>query len=349
MSDEVLLNRYRILDKFADGGMSHVFKSEDLNLERLVAIKFVNSLDFSNLINKELELLLRMRSKHVVEVYDVVGLNGHAGIVMEYISGHDLFNLDIQKYTERDFLILFWQMCSGVKDIHSSGFSHRDLKPNNMKVDSEGILKIFDFGISKDSENPLTVGFKGTFGFAAPEMLESNLIDKPIDIYALGIIFIFLLNKRNLQLEGYFFKIDEQHFENDFFTKYPSLKTLFHKAINYDPRLRPEIDEIKSEFDKLLLENMHMALAVHDGKQHFLHQGNRSVTLNYGSIASCEVHYTGSSFVLRNVKGEVMVNRKVPVEGEVIPFCCVIALGLPQRKSERKFVTFDISNPEVIL
>lgn len=349
MSDLVLLNRYRMLEKFTDGGMSHVFKSEDINLERLVALKFVSSLDFANTINKELEMLLRMRSKHVVEVYDVVKFDGHTGIVMEYISGQDLFNLNIEKYGERDFLLLFWQIVSGVNDIHSAGLVHRDLKPNNMKVDQEGILKIFDFGISKDTKNPLTLGFKGTFGFAAPEMLENNIIDLPVDIYALGITMIFLINRRDLQLDGYFFRIAEEHYANTFFEKYPSIKRIVQKAIDNDPNKRPKIKEIKTELDALLLENMHVALAVHEGKQHFLHQGNRSVSLKYGEIGSCEVHYTGRVFELKNVKGEVMVNRKIPTEGEVIPFSCVIALGNPARKSDRKYVTFDISNPEVVL
>src|SRR6185312_10815437 len=98
----------------------------------------------------ELAALSAIRSKHVVQVYDVVrAADGSIkAVVEEYLSGDDIEGKPAPKDT-RTTLDLLYPIAAGIADIHAHGRVHRDIKPGNMKRDADGCLKIFDFGLAK--------------------------------------------------------------------------------------------------------------------------------------------------------------------------------------------------------
>jgi serine/threonine-protein kinase len=188
--------RYLPNGSSASGGFGSVIYCQDTHLDRPVAIKFIKEDSEKHRLIDELNALMCLRSKHVVQVYDRInGENDTIGIVEEYIEGDDLFISKFPQTSYENYLKTIWQIASGIADIHEVRVIHRDIKPNNMKFDQEGIVKIFDFGLSRDDgAKAVTQGFKGTFGFAAPELIESGLVafTKAVDTYAFGATAIVL-------------------------------------------------------------------------------------------------------------------------------------------------------------
>src|SRR5439155_1289086 len=128
------------------------------------------------------------------QIFDVVIVppDNNIGIVQEYVPGDDVRKLaKTWMPTPADYLHKLYQIASGIADIHAVGQIHRDIKPINMKVDAEGLVKIFDFGLSREhtADKAHTFGFKGTRGYAAPELYGDG--DRPftpaVDTYAFGV------------------------------------------------------------------------------------------------------------------------------------------------------------------
>jgi len=180
-------------DEFSGGGMSNAIVCTDRHLDRLVLVK---SLDFGvdeKRLLDEIAALSSIRSKHVVQIYDVLrDKDGKlAAIVEEYLPGADL-NSKIPISDPEEVMRIGYAIACGITDIHERGRVHRDIKPNNMKFDGENCLKIFDFGLSRsDDMEAKTVGTVGTKGYLAPELCaddEDDTIEfsQPIDVYAYG-------------------------------------------------------------------------------------------------------------------------------------------------------------------
>ena len=189
-------DRYEPDGEIKSGGFGNVVFCEDQHLSRRVAIKFIQDpSDYKRLLD-EINALLQLRSKHVVQVYDIIeGQDGDIGIVEEFIDGDDLWNHSFPKASIENYLKTLWQISSGIADIHDSGIIHRDIKPNNMKLDDEGIIKIFDFGLAREEGlQAKTKGFLGTQGFAAPELYKTETVpfSKAVDVYAFGAAAYFL-------------------------------------------------------------------------------------------------------------------------------------------------------------
>lgn len=355
--NELLLpTRYIASEEKKQGGFGSVYTFKDLNLDRDVAIKVTQKKSELKRLGDEISALLKLRSKHVVQVYDVVmGIEDNFGIVMEYINGNDLFEIKLSDFSHLERLKLLWQICCGINDIHEVGIIHRDIKPNNMKLDDEGILKIFDFGLSRESEvNAKTQGFKGTFGFAAPEQYSNGDINftKAVDVYAFGVMALYIFTG-NVPLE---LQKIPPHYNPDFFINIPELsksdhlKDLLASCLNLNPMTRPEISDIKNELSKALLFNKHQAVAVINGNTNFLDQTSPRVNLQLPGIGSFEIHYSGYDFWIKNAVGEIYMNNIHISTDQVLVGSCVVALGSAARSPrERSFVTFDVSTPEVAI
>ena len=274
---------------------------------------------------------------------------------MEYINGEDLFQSKYHTRTNIHLLKVLWQIASGIADIHDAGLIHRDIKPNNMKLDSENIVKIFDFGLSRSTgSDAVTVGFVGTPGFSAPEQFTHDEVafTSAVDVYAFGIMALYLATGNiptilRTMPPG---RMPVGAFNCDYLNSFPILQLLFERCLEHAFDDRPSIYEIRDEIGKYLLFNKHQAIAVMDGRSHVLNSSVRRVQLGLGSIGSFEIHYDGFNFLLQNVVGEVFVNNSPAQSNNKIPGACVVGLGERGRHySDRRFVTFDVSNPEVTL
>ena len=350
----LITDRYKNIGSAHPGGMASVYPCHDSILDRKVAIKVMPGSANHRRARDEISALLKMRSKHVVQIYDILRDNSDdLAIVQEYISGRDLFEAETAPKDANEYLKLIWQISSGIADIHSLDVIHRDIKPNNMKIDSEGLVKIFDFGLSRN-EGPqaATVGFVGTRGFAAPELYAHNsTFTKAVDTYAFGATALFI-GLRTLPQE-----ILQQPptlpASNPF--SFPGLKlssevtSALGSCLNPNPSKRPTMSKVRDVLAKHLLQDKHKALVVFKGKASNLDHSNRSVALRLPPIGEVEISYNGFDFSVTNISGNVYINNRKATIGHILPGACVVTLGAPVHKSDRRHITFDISHPEIVL
>lgn len=348
--------RYQWLSGPMDGGMSSVFRYHDQVLERDVAIKTIPAGANARRIQDEINALFKLRSKHVVQVYDIFTDATEIAILQEYIDGNDLFSADTAPADAPGFLKIIWQIASGIAEIHEAGVIHRDIKPNNMKIDHEGILKIFDFGLARD-EGPSasTLGFVGTHGFAAPELYLSNVtFTKTIDVYAFGAtaLHVALRSLPNELLEAPPKPVASNPFESLPFTIPDLVADILYRCLSPVAEHRPDMKTVADVVQTHLLYDSHRALVVNGTKASYLDKNNRSVNLKYtasGSTAIVGIKYDGFQFNVSHVSGDVFVNNAVATVGYVLPGACVLTMGGPELKNRRAYLTFDLSNPEIVL
>lgn len=350
-----LPDRYTQIALPASGGFSHVICCMDRHLDRKVAIKFIQDESNKKLLLKELSALLQMRSKHVVQVYDIVpGAHDSIGIVEEFVEGDDLWDSPFPRQSNENYLKTLWQIAAGIADIHKAGVIHRDIKPNNMKLDAEGIVKIFDFGLAKDEGGKSkTKGFKGTPGFAAPELFGDSTVafTQAIDTYAFGATAIFLASQDLLPAMK---QCPPLPVSGKIFLKLPmtlpaELSNLLDRCLAYVPTNRPSMETVRNVLGRQMLRDKHQALAVYNGKPFSINAGNMTAGLDYPTVGKIEINYDGLKFLVHVATGEVYINNSLATPGEEIPGSCVVALGGAHRQNARVYITFDVSNPEVVL
>ncbi len=193
---EILGNRYEILDRVGTGGMASVYKAKDHRLNRVVAIKILDSQfgddkDFIRKFNIEAQSAAAFVHPNIVSIYDVGDEKDLHFIVMEYVDGETLKKYIASKgYLDAEQIVsLSIQIASGIKAAHDNKTIHRDIKPQNILILADGkTAKVTDFGIAKTS-NTSTVQqiTMGSVHYLSPEQARSGYTDERSDIYSLGI------------------------------------------------------------------------------------------------------------------------------------------------------------------
>jgi formylglycine-generating enzyme required for sulfatase activity/dienelactone hydrolase/predicted Ser/Thr protein kinase len=196
------LGHYRIAEKIGAGGMGEVYRARDEHLARDVAIKVLppgTLIDESarKHFHKEALILSQLNHPNVATIHDFDTQQGVDFLVMEYISGITLSEkVAAGPLPEKEVLRLGAQLAEGLSAAHEHGVVHRDLKPGNLRVTSDGRLKILDFGLAKlwrpvtDSAATEslseTQAMAGTLPYMAPEQLLGEAIDARTDLHAAG-------------------------------------------------------------------------------------------------------------------------------------------------------------------
>ncbi|MBN8430263.1 protein kinase [Microbulbifer salipaludis] len=196
------IGHYHATARLGSGGMGVVYLATDERLNRKVAIKKLlrnpNSSNASERIRREALLLAQLNHSNIVQLYDVVEDPSGIALVMEYVDGCSLDRWQ----RERDLdlsqkLQLLKQVCAGLARAHSAGIIHRDLKAENILVDSDGTIKITDFGIAKnwheDSGLTREQHVAGSWGAMSPEQAQGKPLDNRSDLFALGVVAYRLL------------------------------------------------------------------------------------------------------------------------------------------------------------
>lgn len=340
------------------GGMGEVVLCTDPHLDRTVAIKFLKPGQNSSRMMDEIKALQQIRSKHVVQVYDLVRrkADGAVGVVQEYLPGDDL--KDFWKGATPDkYLLGLYQLAAGLDDIHLHGLVHRDIKHNNVKASSESVLKIFDFGLTR-SEAPgeaQTTGFRGTHGFAAPELYVSGVVDftRAVDVYAFGATALYMAKgslpdcMRNQQPPHAELWTGRGGFATLALNVPKDLHPLLDATLSTDANARPTMRVVREALERHLVRGQHRGLLVHRGRTAVCDGQHRIATLaKPDGRASLAIEYTGVGFRVSSVSGPALVNNTPAVVNMQIPGSCVIALGAG---NDRDFITLDISRPEVVL
>jgi len=195
----IIDKRYQILSTLANGGMSVIYRAKDLTLGRVVAIKVLKSSlsenkVFQEMFRKEARSSANLTHPNIVTIYDS-GVDGKRFfIVMELIGGSDLKEIILKQKLMRlgDGIKLIIQASSGLAFAHDHGIVHCDIKPQNMLVSSDGILKITDFGISraldKISRTEKHEEVWGSPFYISPEIAKGAAPTPASDVYSLGVI-----------------------------------------------------------------------------------------------------------------------------------------------------------------
>ena len=204
-----LEGRYRILDRIARGGMSTVYSAVDERLDRLVAVKVMSaalSADpaFKDRFTREARAAARLSHLNAVSVYDQ-GVDQddsgqqHVFLVMELVSGRTLRDLirERGRLDPAEAVSIMEPVLSALSSAHRAGIVHRDVKPENILLSDEGIVKVADFGLARavesDASATRTGLMMGTVAYCAPEQISKGRADQRSDVYAAGIVLFELL------------------------------------------------------------------------------------------------------------------------------------------------------------
>jgi tetratricopeptide (TPR) repeat protein/predicted Ser/Thr protein kinase len=193
----VLADRYEILKMLGEGGMGAVYKARDRELDRLVAVKVVRRdlaghASIMQRFKQELILARKITHRNVVRIFDLGVSDGFRFITMEFIEGRDLSSLlEERKLTPEETVKILLQVSTALEAAHAEGVVHRDLKPQNIMIETGGRVVVMDFGLARSMEaTGLTQAgaVMGTPAYMSPEQAKGMPVDERSDIFALGII-----------------------------------------------------------------------------------------------------------------------------------------------------------------
>ena len=199
-----LADRYEIIAKVGAGGMSDVYKAKDHILGRFVAIKVLKQ-EYSedrNFVTKfriEAQSAAGLEHPNIVNIYDVGNADDLYFIVMEYVEG-----ITLKTYIEKKGQLSFKeaesiaiQVARGIEAAHNKNIIHRDIKPQNIIISTEGKVKVTDFGIAKAaSTNTISSDVMGSVHYVSPEQARNGFVDARSDIYSLGIVMYEMITGR---------------------------------------------------------------------------------------------------------------------------------------------------------
>ena len=200
----IIAERYEILGKIGTGGMADVYKAKDHKLNRFVAVKvlkpeFREDTTFIRKFKSEAQAAAVLTHPNIVNVFDVGDDNGVYYIVMELIEGITLKEYISKKgkLSVKEATSIAIQVSMGLEAAHSHGIVHRDVKPQNIIISTEGKVKVTDFGIARAAtSNTINSDVMGSVHYSSPEQARNGFVDGRSDIYSLGIVMFEMVTGR---------------------------------------------------------------------------------------------------------------------------------------------------------
>ncbi|MCD8013622.1 MAG: Stk1 family PASTA domain-containing Ser/Thr kinase [Lachnospiraceae bacterium] len=188
-------NRYEIISKIGSGGMADVYRAKDHKLNRFVAVKVLKKeyredKVFISKFRVEAQSAAGLAHGNIVNIYDVGEEAGISYIVMELVEGITLkqYIADKGRLSVREATSIALQISAGLEAAHNNGVIHRDVKPQNIMISTDGKVKVADFGIARAvSAKTMTSNIMGSVHYSSPEQARGGYSDEKSDIYSLGI------------------------------------------------------------------------------------------------------------------------------------------------------------------
>ncbi|HZC75768.1 MAG TPA: protein kinase, partial [Gaiellaceae bacterium] len=201
---DLIAGRYELEELVGTGGMSSVFRAHDTQLDRRVAVKILHEHyaadpEYLERFRSEARAVARLSHPNIVTVIDRGEDEGRQYIVFEHVDGENLKELVVRtgRLPVRKALELALATADGLAFAHEQGLVHRDVKPQNVLLSSEGDLKVTDFGIARslDVEHGVTQTgtVLGTGEYLAPEQASGKPVSPATDVYSLGVVLWELL------------------------------------------------------------------------------------------------------------------------------------------------------------
>ena len=196
------LGKYEIVRELGKGGMGVVYQAKDARLGRKVALKtmspeLASNEDLLQRFYREAQSAGRLHHSNIVTIYDIDEVDGIPFIAMEYLEGEDLKKIidegrDLTLFKRLEIIV---QASRGINYAHEHGVIHRDIKPGNIMVLEDGLVKLVDFGIARVGESTMTrTGMvMGSPMYMSPEQVKGRTVDNRSDIFSLGIVLYELL------------------------------------------------------------------------------------------------------------------------------------------------------------
>lgn len=262
-------SRYKLIEKIGEGGLKEIFKAFDPRSKRFIAIAFPKHADKSHVERfvREARITAILEHPNIIPVYDIDEDNeDRVFFTMKLVTGknmRELIALSDHSFTVNQILRVFVKICDAVNYAHNKGIVHLDLKPENIFINEYGEVMIFDWGQSKrmfipEEDDSFIMSdvhvipdyVEGTPGFMAPEQYKprDNILDEKTDLFALGCILYFILNKReiNESTENLLNGLDEVIIPE-------SLSSVIQKAVKEKPSERYEdVSELQKEIELYL-------------------------------------------------------------------------------------------------
>jgi len=194
------ISHYKILEKLGEGGMGVVYKAEDTKLKRIVALKFlprgleVHEPERARFV-QEAQAAATLNHPNICTVHDITEHEGQQFIVMEFVEGKTLRQMiPVQKM--HDAIGYAIQIGEALQEAHGKGVVHRDIKTDNIMVNTKNQIKVMDFGLAKlkgSLKLTKTSSTVGTLAYMAPEQIQGGEVDARSDIFSFGVVLYEML------------------------------------------------------------------------------------------------------------------------------------------------------------
>lgn len=206
------LDKYELLEKVGQGGMAIVYRGLDTTLRREVAVKVLHrhladSSEARDRFEREAQAVAKLRHENILEIFDFSGNDSEESyIVTEFIDGQTLKQFITEheiKYPEIGAMITV-EVCRALAHAHSFGVLHRDVKPENVMIRNDGVIKLTDFGIAQMLDHhrlTVTGQLLGSPAYMAPEHVEGGKLDFRTDVFAAGVV-LYQLSCGELPFRG---------------------------------------------------------------------------------------------------------------------------------------------------
>lgn len=264
MTKNIQLEGYTDLAQIGRGGMATIYRGNQTSLNRTVAIKFLSAEHLwdhqaQELFDQESLVIAQLNHPNIIHIIDRgFTAGGRPYFVMEYVEGQTLAE-KVQQTTMSPMakVMLSMQICSGLAYAHKNGVIHRDIKPANLLIDSEGHLKILDFGIAwlNARGNPDGEEVLGTPDYMSPEQFTAPDSVSPLsDIYSLGaVMYLLFVGKKHVD--------DIKNWQAQLTSLQPKLAELIQQCLEIESTNRPASAEEARLRLLRLLQGAHLAEA----------------------------------------------------------------------------------------